>query len=515
MQSASAAGVELPSRLLAMNIGRFCRRNACRNALWIGFTAASQSIRAINAVLVFMSIAVLATACMGREARASSGNNLIVISIDTLRADMLSCYGYDRPTSPAIDGVAQEGVLFEDVSATSPWTLPSHASIFTGLYPNRHGVKSRRQSLPDNVVTLAQLFSNHGFATSAIVNFPYLGERYGLQRGFQHFEYLKPTARLRRPSRIRQHAEEWLSAHSKEPFFLFVHFFDVHSSYRSLRKWEKQFVRPSKSYADGSSGQLMRFRSGKYSMSDLDAPHLIDLYVAGIRQIDRQISKLLEFLDSKQLTEHTVVVITSDHGEEFFEHGSVLHGRTQFREVLSVPLILRGPGIPPGRRISEPVSLVDIAPTLVSLFGLRTDVSFDGVDLGPYWNEQNGNEQNGKEQKRKEQNGKEQKAEAKPDRFLFGEAAAHKMGRDDITRSVRFGRYKLILNEETSEAHLYDLETDPAETVDISQGASKIFELLMKRLGDFMNVEAIEGEELPPITSEEARLLKAMGYVVE
>lgn len=459
----------------------------------IGFTATSQTATGISTVLAFTAITVFATGCSSRESSTHSGNNLIVISVDTLRADMLSCYGYDRPTSPTIDGVAQEGVLFEDVSATAPWTLPSHASIFTGLYPNRHGVKSRSQSLPEDVETLAEIFAEHGFATSAIVNFPYLGERYGLHRGFDHFEYMEPTARLPQPSRIRHHAEEWLAQNSLEPFFLFVHFFDAHSSYTSRRRWEELFVRPSESVADGTSEQLIQIRAANISLSDSDVSHLIDLYVSGIYQVDNQISKFLKFLDSKQLGDNTVIVITSDHGEEFFEHGSVLHGRTQFKEVLSVPLIIRGPGIPRGRRISDPVSLVDIAPTLVSLFGLSTDVSFDGLDLGHFF--------------------EEKAAEKQPDRFLFGEAAAHKLGRDDITRSVRYGRHKLIFNEETLEAHLYDLKADPLETIDISQSSPAVFELLMKRLENFMKLERIEGEGLPPLSLEEAELLREMGYL--
>ncbi|MFQ5792699.1 MAG: sulfatase, partial [Acidobacteriota bacterium] len=244
---------------------------------------------------------------------AQTPRRVILISIDTLRADHLGLYGYPRPTSPVLDELADGSLVFEDATSASPWTLPAHGTLLTGLYPSRHGLKSHRRYLPATVPTLASRLAREGYVTAAAVNSHNLSSRYGLDRGFQEFFYEKERARQRKPSaRITDQAMEWLTAYGKGRLFLFLHYFDVHSDYRSLPSYESQFVRPYQGEADGSTAQLVAFREGRVSLDSEDAAHLIDLYDAGIRQMDDELGRLLAFLRENELLEQSLLVVTSD-----------------------------------------------------------------------------------------------------------------------------------------------------------------------------------------------------------
>ena len=424
------------------------------------------------------------------DGRAEAPTNLILISIDTLRPDHLGCYGYDRPTSPTLDKLATEGVLFQNVSSPSPWTLPAHASLLTGRYPSRHGLKSHMQRLPDRVVTLAEILGRHGFQTAAVVNSHNLSERYGLHRGFEHFVYVKEEVWHTLPSAVEAEAVKWLSEQPGEPFFLFLHYYDVHSDYRSLPPYEKVFVRPSKSKADGTTEQLLRFRRGLLSLNHDDAEHLIDRYDAGIRQMDDGIARLLLHLEQTGLLESTLIVVTSDHGEEFLEHDGVLHGRTQFEEVLQVPLILRGPGLPRGLRVEQVASLVDVFPTLIGFLGVPWSEPVDGVDLRPSW--------------------QQVESDADP-RFLFAEAD-HNNVEHDIKRAVRYDRFKLHFDIHTNHQALYDLQHDPGEMTDIAAQETSLTQLLRSRLDQFMSVEET-AEPIGPMSADEIEKLRSLGYL--
>lgn len=431
--------------------------------------------------------------------------NAILISIDTLRPDHLGCYGYDRPTSPALDRLASEGVLFENISSTSPWTLPAHASILTGRYPNRHGVKFHDVRLSDDIPTLAEHLGEHGFKTAAIVNSSYLSQRYGLARGFEHFEYVQELIRRAKPSGVENRALGWIAKQAHEPFFLFVHYYDVHSDYVSEPQYERQFVRTEERVANGETMQLMRFREGKVKLSEHDAEHLRDLYDAGIRQLDEGLDRLVEALRSRGLLDTTLIVITSDHGEEFLEHGGVLHSRTQFDEVIRVPLIVRGPGIPAGRRISEVGSLVDLAPTLFATLGVSPPAGMDGIDLSPLWRTA---------------------ATEASERLVFSEAEHGTKVRDnkwavrnarfkpppDSTRAVRNARFKLHHDRVSGTWRLYDLQSDPRELRDVSDAQPAVARALRESLEDYMAV-GTSGKSIEELTPEEIEHLRSLGYL--
>jgi arylsulfatase A-like enzyme len=440
--------------------------------------------RAVAAALALASL----IGCGGRA--TSSPDVVLLVSIDTLRADHLGCYGYARPTSPALDALAAEGTLFEEAMTPAPWTLPAHASLLTGLYPTRHGVKAFGQYLPARIETLAQRLGRLGLLTAAVVNSHLLGPRSALDRGFQDFVYVEEVAPQREPTRrVVDQAIEWLRRPRERPLFLFVHSYDVHSDYKAEERYEKEFVRPYAGGADGSSRQLMAFREGRVKLAPQDAPHLIDLYDAGIRQTDDELGRLVGFLRTSGQLERTLLVVTSDHGEEFFEHGGVLHGTTQYQEVVRVPLIVRGPGVPRGRRVPAPVSLLDVVPTLLARLGLPAAKGLDGEDLSGWF------------------------ASAPPrlrERVLFGEAD-HINVPPDVTRAVRRGMLKLVYDRRSERRQLFDLASDPGEARDVKDGHAEMA-ALDEQLRRFLSLRG-ESAATTKLSPAELEKLRSLGYV--
>ena len=364
--------------------------------------------------------------------------------------------------------------------------------MLTGLYPARHGLKSfentKAARLPKQCVTLAEILRDRGYSTAAIVNSHYLNHRYGLHRGFTDFTYIKESFDRRAPSEVGDKAAEWLTNH-EAPFFLFVHYYDVHSDYASLSMYEEQFVRRYLGTIDGTTEQLAKLIDGgnvQESLDNDDVRHLVDLYDASVRQIDDEIGKLMETLETNGLLDATLVVITSDHGEEFLEHGSVLHGKTQFQEVIQVPLIMKGTGLPPGTRISEMTSLVDLMPTILKMLDIRPTESLDGVELCSLWGDYD---------------------RTSFERFLFSEA--NQVG---AQYAVRLPRYKLIFDEPKLRAYLFDLANDQREQHDISPEHVDLVATLVEQVREYMRLSSA-AEPLSPLTQEEVEALKSLGYV--
>jgi arylsulfatase A-like enzyme len=388
----------------------------------------SARCRAGLIVLTSISIALFLAGCPGStidtdERAGAHARNVILISLDTLRADHLGVYGYDKPTSPSLDALAARGAVFLDAVAVSPWTLPSHATMLTGLYPLHHGARSYHTRLSDSVPSLAEIFSHAGFETAAVVSSQFIDRTSGLDRGFAVYHYVQefsqPASGPKRPRNpgalVSQEALRWLSQRSDRPFFLFLHYYDAHSNYAPKRKYRRAFVTPGeRSPINGTTLQLMQVLSGKRTLSESDLERLIALYDAEIRQLDDEIQKLLNALDESGLRESTLILVTSDHGEEFMEHGGVLHARTYYTEVISVPFLMAGPGVPQAWRGELPISHIDVAPTLLSLAGLAVPKEMAGIDLSRLWRESSA---------------------SVPDRYLFAEAD-HSNAQPDQYRMV-------------------------------------------------------------------------------
>jgi arylsulfatase A-like enzyme len=446
----------------------------------------------------------LLPAC-GAGAPAGEPRNVILISLDTLRPDHLGCYGHGRETSPAIDALAERGVRFADASSSAPWTLPAHTTMFTGLYPSRHGVKDYSHRLGAESLTLAEILAARGFQTWAVVNTWNIADpRFEIFQGFrdENVHYVRESQAdanggqriLNTGAAVAEQARELLRGRDPgRPFFLFAHFYDAHTDFTPAPEYRRRFVGPYSGKLDGTTVQLFAIRDRGLRLSEADLRHLRELYDAEIRQLDDVLAEFFEFLEQEGLERETLIVLTSDHGEEFQEHGGLLHGRTQHEELLRVPLILAGPGIPRGAVVEQPVSLVDLLPTILSVLGMAPPAPVDGIDLVPAWG-----------------------GATLPERVLFGEADHNNRvdGKPviDIKRMARLGPAKLHLDRSTEAVQLYDLASDPHEQRDLAARAPERVELLRAALARFLDgavASQASGAELSPA---ELELLRQLGY---
>lgn len=299
--------------------------------------------------------------------RLDARPNIVLVSLDTLRARSLGAYGYARNTSPFLDSLAERGALFENAITASVTTSPAHMSLFTGLYPVRHGIREGLHRKAPHAITLAQHFRSAGYRTAAFTENGYLVRRRGFGDGFaQYTENVGLT--LKAPGEARRtfgQARRWLEAHADTPFFLFVHTYEVHSPYD-----------PEAPYAELFRGD------GEPGAENAAVRDARDRYDREIRIVDEELERLFGAIADAGIAESTIVVVTSDHGEEFAEHGGYQHGGAVYEESVRVPLVFVGPGRIPGpQRYAAPVSLVDIAPTLLELAGVPLPEGIDGTSL--------------------------------------------------------------------------------------------------------------------------------------
>jgi arylsulfatase A-like enzyme len=446
--------------------------------------------RALVPVLLLAALALAAVFALRRA--PARPRHLVLISIDTLRQDRLGAYGYPRPTSPALDALAARGVVFENAFSPCSWTVPSHVSLLTGLHPSRHGVRGRRDRIGASATTLAEWLQARGFETGAVVNSNLLDATRGFARGFDHFERVGFQRFAPAAPEVHARALRWLEGRGERPFFLFLHHYDVHSDYSPAPEYRRMFLRPYAGIATGATGQLAAQRLGRLELGPVDAERLSDLYDAEIRQLDDELGRFFAELERRGVLRETAVIVTSDHGEEFLEHGGFLHGRTLHGELVRVPLVLAGPGIPAGRRVASPASLEDVLPTAASLLGVDAPAQLDGVDLSASF-------RGGPEP------GRERTLWFETDWWLEQPEGSWK-------RAVQQGRWKLHYGRPDDRFALYDLATDPGERTDLAaqqpERLAELRALLEPQLGPRSRAE--QREELSP---EEIEQLRELGYL--
>ncbi|MCP4659635.1 MAG: sulfatase [bacterium] len=294
----------------------------------------------------------------------------ILISIDTLRADHLGCYGYSRATSPFIDSLAARGALFENAIVQLPGTLPSHMSIFTGLYPAEHGVYPPSGVLAPDIPTLPELFRQQGWRTAGHTEGGYVHGGYGFARGFDEFSH---EARFLESDAERTFARgvEFLGRlGAEERFFLFLHTYAVHDPYAPLERYaDRYWDGPAPETFRATGSNLTAFNRGKAELTPEGLEYFKALYDASINYVDDVVRDLFENLERLGLSDEVTVVLTSDHGEEFLEHGRLAHEQI-YPECLRVPLIVVHPELRGPRRIRTLVESIDIAPTLCEIGGI-------------------------------------------------------------------------------------------------------------------------------------------------
>ena len=328
-------------------------------------------------------VAVLQLSCVA----AAPPQNLVLISVDTLRADHLGAYGYDRATSPNIDRLARRGQRFEHAYAVMPTTGPSHAAMFTSLYPRQVGVRTNGQTLADEALTLAEQLRDHGYATAAFISSVVLAARYGLQQGFDAYGEPETGRATRVGTATVAEASKWLADRPQHrPFFLFVHIFDPHTPYEAPEHLRRALGAP-----DPPSPPGREFVGSPAPFGPDEAAAAVRAYDAEIAAADEAVGALVDALATSGLDATTVVALVSDHGETLGElldsHGYAFdHGEFLYEHQLRVPLIFRLPDpAGAGRGVSHatPVSLLDVAPTLLDLLGVEPLPLMLGRSLRP------------------------------------------------------------------------------------------------------------------------------------
>jgi choline-sulfatase len=412
-------------------------------------------MRALVVIMCFAACGCGTTKSNAPAQPAAAATNLLIITIDTLRADHVGAYGYKAAHTPTLDKLAREGALFTHAYATAPITLTSHASLMTGRYSAGHGARHNGMRLDLKTPTLADKLGEAGFATAAFIAAYPLDRRFGLIKGFQTYGDRMPPAKNgravnERPGReVVDEAIAWLNSHRDRRFFLWVHLFEPHAPYRD----------------------------------PADPRHLPALarYDEEIAEADRQAGRLIDALEPVKTS--TVLVAAADHGEAFGEHGETGHSIFVYDTTLRVPLILTGSGVPGGRSISDRVGLIDVAPTVMRLLGL-TPFDADGIDLGPALT-----------------------GSRLPDRDLYAESFAPLLdfGWSPL-HAIRSHQWKYI---EAPRAELYDIDHDPNEEHDVSQGNQSKTAELHDRLSRQGATELHSGVSIDP--DARARL-QALGY---
>jgi len=314
---------------------------------------------------------------------------VVLVSIDSLRADHAGCYGYGRETTPNLDVLSGLGTRFAQAIAPSSWTIPSHMSVFTSLYPSTHGVVDVMAALPPACVTLAQALREAGYITAAFVSSKeMLGAQYGFDRGFDLYddytiplffevEGLHPHDGVT-SEKVNEVVMNWLTLHRRERFFLFAHYWDVHYNYMPPPGYARMFEDAGYRGSLSRKAPVIAIRK---EMSEADLLQAKALYDGEIRYVDEHIGQLVRHLQALGVWEDTLFVVFSDHGDEFLEHGGSAHGHTLYDELLKVPLVFTGPDVPEAQTVTAQISLTDICPTVLELCGIDGSWPMQGRSL--------------------------------------------------------------------------------------------------------------------------------------
>jgi len=436
-----------------------------------------------TAVLGLVALLVFGGGCSGET---PPPRNLVLISIDTLRADRLGAYGYDRATSPAMDALARSGVLFETAIAEACWTLPSHVTLMSGLPPAIHDVTVPTRKVSADVPLLAEVLREAGFHTVGLTAGRFLAKRFGFDRGFVYFD----DGGLSFKRALDEAGARIAETDSAERFFVFIHTYDVHCPYDPPPAYAARFeTRPQADHLE-TSGRCGNPHYNKMALTAGQARFLSDRYDGSIRYADDLLSDFLARLERLGVLDTTVVAVVSDHGEEFLEHGKVGHRGTLYIQSLRVPWLMAGPGLPP-RVVREPVGLADVMPTLLDLLAVPAP-PMRGTSLMPVIRGERG---------------------ARRDRMVFSE---NDWGLPLYSAVV--GDHHIIVDSIRAVARYYNWREDPEERADrVGLDAGGNRELWLAARSQFTalkNDEArVAAEKVGQVSAEQWEQLRALGYV--
>jgi arylsulfatase A-like enzyme/Flp pilus assembly protein TadD len=412
-------------------------------------------------VVLTLAVVFLFFCCLFRRADQKI-RHVVLISIDTCRADYLSCYGYARPTTPNIDALAQKGYLFSNTITPIPLTLPAHTSMLTGTIPPHHGKHENKDPYFDpSHVTLAGLLKAKGYSTGAFVGSQILNGSFGLDRGFDIYgdRFEQADDSERRAEEVNRAAFAWLEEQKDKPVFLFLHYYDPHDDYEPPEPFAAEFK---------------------------ESP-----YAGEIAYTDHCIGEVFAKLKSLGMYESSLIIVTGDHGEMLGEHGETTHMYFIYQSAVKVPLIYKLPGSNAGERIDDIAGIVDIVPTVCDLLGIEPPAGIQGENLGGYFS----NERPESEE-----------------RHLFCESLYPTKYEGNTLLCVTSERWKYI---QTTRPELYDLQNDPGEQTNLADAEPQRVRILKDRLAQVLeeSVRQEKGQEDAPLDAEALKHLHSLGYV--
>jgi arylsulfatase A-like enzyme len=437
---------------------------------------------------------------------------VILIIVDTLRADFLSCLNDGAPRTPNMDMLADDGVLFSRAISSAPWTVPSVASIMTGLSPNVHQAMSARSRLPDELTTLAEYMQDAGYYTTAMGFNPFLRKRYNMHQGFYEYVFPKPPSRSRSlggvvvntffpailPStasttEITQMAIDWIERNKDVDFFLWTHYYDPHLPYAPPPEFEPDGEVPPR--IGRSFSRIQDVRAGHFAPTLPERDWIRELYKSEVEYVDDSLGDLIQTLKRLDIYDEALIILTSDHGEEFWEHGSFEHGHSLHDELLWVPLILKLPRSSSAREVATAVSIESILPSVLDICQIdHVDQHLTGKSLMPLI---------------------DTGASYDEDQSIHSTGVLY-YGQKE---SAIFGEYKYVLDVITGEEILYrigadgqyqsPLESPSTEQLDRARSILAAHHSESSKLRDHYGVEAEEA----PIEESVLRQLRALGYV--
>ena len=391
---------------------------------------------------------------------AGQAANVVFVTIDTLRADRVGTYGYRRPTTPFLDQLAGGGVVFEDVVAQSSWTKTSMASMFTSTYPETNRVRGVMDKLPSGLPTLAEVMRQHGYFTAGVQANPWMHSRFNMTGGFDEYKIAPGQAPAARVSEL---ATDVLRRRGAAPFFLYVHFMDVHHPYTPA----------SPRFGAAAS----------------------DLYDAEIRQLDAQLRALHAAVTELTPGRSTLFVVTSDHGEEFGEHGGTFHGSTVHREQIQVPWIVSWPDALKPARVAAEVANLDVAPTVLELLGLPRPATFEGQSRAAAMR------------------GTARATAESTGAVIFSQTGLNDAAPDRDWLAALSGRWKYVRERRTGAHALYDRARDIAERHDAAAAHPEVMQLFVRRSDAFTARTGMTPTSGVALDSELRDRLRALGYL--
>ena len=471
-----------------------------------------------------------------RKAGDALTRNVVIVLVDCLRADHLGCYGYERKVSPFIDRIARGGTLFENCIAPAPWTIPSVASFFTGVYPQEHGVNEFGNIIPGNLVSIQERMEQHGVSTAAFITNDYLRPDFGFAKGFSHYadHYLAPelkeyvASRLfflnallhfknemfcpysvdpggtkwwsigfppfnhkkRSAERVTDDVLHWIGSHRDKSFYIYLHLMDVHAPYDAT--W------------------YPLFDEKLYAVQD-EKEKLINTYDGRITYVDQQVKRIWEELARLHLLENTLFIITADHGEELYDHGGIGHCTTLYDELIRVPLIVNNPALAGrGRKVEQQVQLIDLPVTILDFWNIELPEHMRGRSLVPLLESTSPPPEPAYALSYTTRGRKSLKTEE-------GRALWKKQiwSRGDSVTSLRVDNQWKIIMGDNGLSELYNMEEDGGEQNDLSASEQGVFEDVKEKLiQKTAGLESFGAQEVQQELSPDTRnKLKALGYL--